>query len=109
MLTTASAPQNVPIALSNAAVGSGTESLVAIAAGQAVSNAILIPKGPDTGVGAVEKSYDPFTKSPPNDSAGPANTSSTAAASPGATIEAAGVTRRGSASGIRTSAATAVV
>ena len=47
-LTTASAPGNGASALSNAAVGPGSsESLVAIAAGQAVSNAILTPSGPD--------------------------------------------------------------
>jgi hypothetical protein len=44
-------------ALTNATVGSGSESLVAIAAGQAVSNAILIPKGPNIGIGAMSAAY----------------------------------------------------
>jgi hypothetical protein len=54
-LTTASAPDGS--AMTNATVGSGSESLVAIAPGQAVSNAILTPNGPDIGVGAMSAAY----------------------------------------------------
>jgi hypothetical protein len=60
VVTTAAAPNpdGPASALSNAAVGSGSsESLVTIAAGQAVSNAILTPSGPNTGVGAMSAAY----------------------------------------------------
>jgi hypothetical protein len=43
--------------VSNAAVGSGSGSLVAIKAGQAVSNAALTPGGADIGVGAMSAGY----------------------------------------------------
>jgi len=65
--TTAAAPNpdGPTSALANAAVGPGSsESLVAIAAGQAVSNAILTPNGPPTpngpavGFGAMSAAYD---------------------------------------------------
>ncbi len=54
-LTSASAPEGS--ALTNATVGSGSESVVAIAPGQAVSNAILTPNGPDIAVGAMSAAY----------------------------------------------------
>jgi hypothetical protein len=44
-------------ALADAAVGRGSESLIAIGAGQAVSNAVLTPGGPDLGVGAMSAGY----------------------------------------------------
>jgi hypothetical protein len=39
--------------LSNAAIGPGSESLIPIGTAEAVSNAILTPKGPDIGIGAM--------------------------------------------------------
>ena len=54
-LTSASAPEGS--ALTNATVGSGSELLVGIAPGQAVSNAILTPNGPDIAVGAMSAAY----------------------------------------------------
>jgi hypothetical protein len=44
-------------ALANVSVGPGSESLVAIVAGQAVSDAILAPNGSDIGVGAMSAAY----------------------------------------------------
>ena len=56
--TTASAPSGSRAnALTNAAVGSGSGSLVAIEAGRAVSNAVLTPGGADIGVGAMSAGY----------------------------------------------------
>jgi hypothetical protein len=55
-MTTASAPAAGPrgtSALYNAAIGPGSEWLVPIGTAEAVSNAILTPKGPDIGVGAM--------------------------------------------------------
>jgi hypothetical protein len=58
-LTTASAPNGTSAsALTNAAVGSGSASLVAIAAGQVASNAVLTPGGPYLGVGAMSAGYN---------------------------------------------------
>jgi hypothetical protein len=54
-VTSASAPAGS--ALTNATVGSGSPTLVNITAGQAVSNAILTPNGPDIGVGAMSAAY----------------------------------------------------
>ena len=57
-LTTASAPNgSSSSALTNAAVGSGSASLVAITAGRAVSTAILTPGGQFIGVGAMSAGY----------------------------------------------------
>ncbi len=58
-MTTAAAPAAGPAsALANAAVGPGSESLVDIGAGQAVSNAILTPNnGKVIGVGAMSEGY----------------------------------------------------
>jgi hypothetical protein len=56
--TTASAPSGSKAsALTNAAVGSGAASLVAIKAGRAVSNAVLTPGDADIGVGAMSAGY----------------------------------------------------
>jgi hypothetical protein len=57
-LTTASAPNGYSAgALTNAAVGSGSEPLVALKAGQAVSDATLTPRGPAIGIGAMSAAY----------------------------------------------------
>ena len=57
-VTTASAPSGSRAsARTNAAVGSGSASLVGIAAGRAVSNAVLTPGGADIGVGAMSAGY----------------------------------------------------
>jgi hypothetical protein len=60
VVTTASAPGAGPrgtSALSNAAIGPGSESLIPNGTADAVSNAILTPKGPDIGVGAMSAAY----------------------------------------------------
>ena len=58
MLTTASAPSGASArGVSDAAVGSGSASLVAIKAGRAVSDAVLTPEGADIGVGAMSAGY----------------------------------------------------
>jgi PEP-CTERM motif len=57
-VTTASAPVGVSgSALTTAAVGSGSPTLVAIVGGEAVSNAILTPSGPNIGIGAMSAAY----------------------------------------------------
>jgi len=57
-VTNASAPAGVSrSALTTAAVGSGSPTLVAIVGGEVVSNAILTPSGPNIGIGAMSAAY----------------------------------------------------
>jgi hypothetical protein len=60
VMTAASDPGAGPrgtSALSNAAIGPGSESLIPNGTADAVSNAILTPEGPDIGVGAMSAAY----------------------------------------------------